>query len=514
MSLAPPPKPVAPPPLPPRVHGPWQSMTPWARHWPGPARPASVVTVAAVAGAAVITTLSLPNVPGVGWLIFAVVATVAVALAGVAPAAGAPKPLVAPRLSARPRPERLAWGMATVALFAVGTFRSAGWLFALCVLVATLTGALTLAGGRSTRAVLAAYTLPLYAAFRTIPWLARGLTRVNRPAGGTGVRIAATALVSVALLAAFGGLLASADNHFAEALEALVPDFRVDVVFRWIFIGGITTLVVGGAAYLRAAPPDLSALDRSGGRKVHRWEWAVPLGLLVLLFAAFVAVQAVVLLRDGDTRTFEYADAARQGFWQLSFVTGLTLIVLAGAARWAPRELPTDRLLFRVVLGVLTTLTMIIAATALHRMTSYTAEFGLTRLRLLVFCCELWFVFVLLLVLLAGRRLRAPWLPRVAIAVGVLALLGLAVANPDGVIAERNVHTSNHPVDLDYLGNLSPDAVPALVGLPPAQRDCVLGHLRFDLERASGDWRAWNLGRERARDLIDQHLGDRTWRCD
>ncbi len=101
-----------------------------------------------------------------------------------------------------------------------------------------------------------------------------------------------------------------------------------------------------------------------------------------------------------------------------------------------------------------------------------------------------------------------------AIATGVLALLGLAVANPDAMIAERNLHPGDRAIDLRYVGNLSPDAVPALTKLPPAQRDCVLGHLDFDLRQMSDDWRSWNLGRERARDLVEQHLGDRAWRCD
>ncbi|WP_250031775.1 DUF4153 domain-containing protein [Paractinoplanes maris] len=513
MSIAPPQKPgTTQRPLP-ILHGPWPSTAPWSRHWPGPVRPASAITVTAVAGAAVVAALSLPlDQTGVGWLITTLAGLVAVIAAGPVPPLGGPPPLVV-RPRYRPGPERLAWGVASVALVAVGTFRSAGWLFALCLVTATLTGALALAGGRSMRSIAAGYPMPFIGAFRSVPWLTRGLRRISRPAGGTGVRVAATAGVSIVLLTAFGALLASADLHFAIALESLVPDLGVDTVFRWVFVGGFTAMAVGSAAYLRSAPPDLSTLDATEGRKVHRWEWAVPLGLLVLLFAAFGIVQARVLVR-GDEPVRAFADEARQGFWQLSFVVGLTLLVLAGAARWAPRDKPADRLLIRVILGTLTVLTLVIAATALHRINLYTDEYGLTRLRLLVFCCELWFVFVLLLILIAGRNLRAPWLPRVAIAAGVLALIGLAVANPDGVIAEHNMQPRNHPIDLVYLGNLSPDAIPALTGLPPAQRGCVLGHIGLDLGREPADWRAWNLGRERARAIIGSQSDLRSWRCD
>ena len=493
------------------LHGPWPADSPWARHWPGPARPATVGTVVAVAVAAVVGALSVPDRPGIGWLITALVGAAAVLVADTVPATGGPAPLVLRPVARTARWERWCWGVATVALVAVGTVRSAGWLFVLCLVTATLTGALALAGGQSMRSILAAYTMPPAAAVRSVRWLTAGLARVNRPGGTTGLRILATAVVSVGLLAAFGALFVSADLYFATALETVVPTFDWGTTFRWVVVAALTTAVVGGAAFLRAARPDLSTLDGTEGRKVRRWEWAVPLSLLVLLFAAFVGVQAVVLFR-GDRLVQAYADRAREGFWQLSFVTGLTLVVLAGAARWAPRREPVDRLLIRVVLGTLTALTLVIAATAVHRMNLYTDEYGLTRMRLLVFCCELWFVLVLVLVLAAGVRLRAPWLPRVAIAAGVLALLGLAAANPDAMIAERNVQQRDRPIDVLYLGRLSPDAAPALAKLPPDRRDCALGSMDIRLDR-SGDWRSWNLGRERGRRLIDEQLGGRPWRC-
>ena len=144
----------------PAFHGPWPPGVPWGRHWLGPGRPASVVTVAAVAGAAVVAALSLPlDDVGVGWLITAVAAIAAVVIADVGPPPGGPSVLVTrsrPRLGG----ERIAWGAASMALLAVGTFRSAGWLFVLCLLVATVTGVLALTGGRSMRSIFAAYTMP------------------------------------------------------------------------------------------------------------------------------------------------------------------------------------------------------------------------------------------------------------------------------------------------------------------------------------------------------------------
>jgi hypothetical protein len=348
------------------------------------------------------------------------------------------------------------------------------------------------------------------AALRALPWAARGFAALHRPGPGrpAGTRIGATVAVSAVLLLVFGALFASADPTFARILRRTLPDVDTQTTVRWIFVALVAGPVLFGAAFLRAAPPDLTGLESPAARRVRRLEWAMPLGLLVALFAAFVAVQVTILFGGSrhvlGTDGLTYADYARGGFWQLLVVTGLTLAVLAGAARWAPRDTRTDRVLIRVLLGALAILTLVIVASALHRMDVYADTYGLTRLRVLVALCEAWLGVVFLLVLVAGVRLRAVWLPRAVVAAAVLALLGLAAADPDALIADRNIdrYDRTHRIDTWYLANLSADAVPALVRLPPELRRCVLFQLTADLSDDPDDWRGFNVARERARDLI------------
>ncbi|BCY15547.1 DUF4153 domain-containing protein [Actinoplanes sp. L3-i22] len=492
-----------------QLHGPWPEWRPWRKRVPGPPRPASPRTLAAIAGAVAVAVLSFPLAQtGVGWLITAVAAAIALLVARPATSS---VPVLVDRPAPRPRWDQYAWGAATIALLGVGTFRAAGWLFVLCVLTATLTFALAIGAGRSMRAVFTTYTIGPFAMLSALPWVVRGLARLRRPGkGGAGtVRIVATAAVSVVLLAVFGLLFASADAEFARVTSALVPDISVPGVFRWVFVSCLVTPVLAGAAYLRVAPPNLRDLDRTEGRKVNRLEWAVPLGLLTLLFAAFVTVQLTVLFGGEEyvrsTTGLTYAQYARGGFWQLCFIIGLTLAVLAGAARWAPREAPGDRVVFRAILGALTLLTLVIVASSLVRMQVYIDAYGLTRMRLLVACCEVWFGVILVLVLLAGIRIRAAWLPRAAIAAGVFALIGLAVANPDLLIARNQLDRSADRIDVGYLSTLSPDAVPAIAEMTdPVDRTCVLFQISLDL--GEREWRTWNLGRETAAGLIGDNL--------
>ncbi|MFC4066869.1 DUF4153 domain-containing protein [Actinoplanes subglobosus] len=493
------------------LHGPWPAANPWSRHWPGPGRPASPATVVAVLAATLVTALSVPlDRAGLGWFVTALAGTAALIAARVVRAPEAVPALVGHRAGTG-TPDRYFWAAATVALLATGTFRAAGWLFVLCLLTATLTTALALSSGRSLRSIVVTYALVPIAASRGGLWMARGAARLRGPGrGGDAMRVMATVAVSVVLLVVFGALFVSADAAFARFFEAAIPDLSPVTIVRWVFVTLVAAPLLTAGAFLRAAPPTPGRLDHTEGRKVGRLEWAIPLGLLVMLFAAFVAIQLAVLFGGAqhvvETEGLTYAEYARGGFWQLCVVTALTLVVLAGAARWAPRTERADRILLRVVLGALATLTLVIVGSALHRMNLYTETYGLTRLRLLVAFCEGWFGLVLVMVLVAGIRIRASWLPRVAIAAGVLALLGLTGANPDGLIAENHVQRfeRTQKIDFQYLADLSPDAVPALAGLDDAdRRACLLDAIGAGMP--ADDWRGYNQARESARALIAKY---------
>jgi hypothetical protein len=135
-------------------------------------------------------------------------------------------------------------------------------------------------------------------------------------------------------------------------------------------------------------------------------------------------------------------------------------------------------------------------------MAAYEQAYGFTRQRLLVTACELWLGVVFLLILVAGIRLQGRWVPQAAAAAAVIALLGLAVLNPDAFIARQNMarFTETRRIDLHYLGTLSADAVPPLQALPEPYRSCALSTINAELAGDRPDaWFEWNLGRAIAR---------------
>lgn len=472
-----------PPPAPPGI---------FARTWPAPEQPATPPALlgAALAGLAAAVALVVSRV-GIGWVLTGlVVAGTAVVTAWWAG-------------QRRPTPAQLGWGLAALALLSTGAFRAAGWLFVFCVVGALLAGSLALAGGRTAYGLWLGMTAGLLAGARALPWAATGLAGVRPDRRPGSPRLGLAVLVAIGLVTIFGALLASADPVFARLVSGWTPPSSpADLIAAGL--RGLLVLVIAlGAAFLAARRPAFDEVPPTTSWSVRRVEWAVPLAALDLLFLTFVLVQLTVLF-GGQHDNLDYARYARSGFFQLVWVTLLTLVVLGVAARVAPRRERADRLLLRVLLGTLAVLTLVIVASALRRMALYEQAYGWTRLRILVGAVELWLGLLFVLVLAAGVRLRGAWLPRAVAGTAVVGLLAVTLLSPDRFIADRNVDRYFRTGDIDrwYLLELSPDAAPALDRLPPLLRSCALAQIAADLADEPDDWRTWNLGRAQARAVI------------
>ncbi|ANZ38004.1 hypothetical protein BBK82_20020 [Lentzea guizhouensis] len=313
--------------------------------------------------------------------------------------------------------------------------------------------------------------------------------------------------MAVVLLVVFGSLLAGADKGFNDFLESLVPDWEVGEYVRMGLYGAIAAFGAVGACYLVAAPPQIGEDAESRPGTLRLKDYGLPVGALVVLFTGFVGTQVAVLF-GGEayvmrTAGVTFAEYARSGFWQLLWVTILTLAVIAGVARFAVKQTAREQLWLRVLLGALAVLTLVIVASALSRMWFYQQAYGWTVLRLLVAACEIWLGVVYLMVIASGITLRANWLPRAVVGTGAAFFLAVAVADPERVVAEYNVSRfeATQKIDTYYLSTLSEDAVPALLRLPAEERDCALQYLRTPT--AEADWREWNLARHNARRSLE-----------
>ncbi|MEV6331846.1 DUF4173 domain-containing protein [Streptomyces sp. NPDC051909] len=487
---------------PPGAYAPYQA---WAPHRkpppsklrpPAPARPTSA-TLWAILAAALAAALLLSDGAGANLLLVAVPATAAGALA--ARAAGR-----------RLRPWTLVWAVGGAALLVVPVLSDAGWPTFLAVVTAIGLTGYALHGGRGWSSVLFG-PLGLFDSVGSgMLWTWQG---ARQSAGGAQGRFGALLrpiLIALGLLVVFGALFAGADAAFADLLGGLMPDISLDQApWRLLcFLFGLFGAIA--VARTAAAPLRWDRLTFSPGRPRARLEWALPLVVLCLLFAAFNAVQLTVLFGGYDKVLSEtgltYSEYARQGFWQLLFATLLTLVVIGLALRWAPRGTPGDTRLVRSVLGALCVLTLVVVASALRRMDLYVDAYGLTRLRISVTAMEIWLGVVILLIMAAGIW-GAKLLPR-ALAVSAAGfVLAFGLLQPDAVIAEQNVqrYEQDRKIDVNYLSGLSADAAPALDRLPERLRACALGELDDRFERTEDEpWFATSRSEARARAILEQ----------
>lgn len=458
--------------------------------------PARVATLWCALATALLSGLLLGDGLGVNLLIVAVPAALAAFFAARA-------------ADRRLRPWTAVWALGGLALLVVPALRDAGWPTFLAVVTALAVGSLALHGGRTWPGVVLGSVGVLDSVVTGPVWGWRGLReRADGSRGRWGPALRATGVAAV-LVVVFGALFSGADAAFADLLGELIPDVSgIDAPWRFLlFLVGLAGALA--AAHTAAAPLrwDRLTLRRGGAR--GRVEWALPLIVLDLLFAAFIAVQLAVLFGGYDKVLREtgltYAEYARQGFWQLLWATLLTLVVIGLALRWAPRDGARDRALVRAVLGTLCVLTLVVVASALRRMDLYVDAYGLTRLRISVAAMELWLGLVLVLIIAAGL-LGSRWLPRAVAGSAAAAVLAFGLVSPDALVAERNVERfeAAGKIDVRYLRDLSADAVPALDALPEPVRSCALREIELDLRETEQSWYDTSWGQARAREILER----------
>ena len=298
-----------------------------------------------------------------------------------------------------------------VLLLAAVAVRDAPWFVALCLLGRRRPRVLRAwrRPAACSAGLLAGVSLPL-AAPRCLPWLRRGAaagTAPARPAAGW---------------PRHASRRSPAYCCWSSGPCSPAPTRRSPRWSRSPTSGCCRSAIVdpGGRRRRGRWPPPSSVTPRRAGtsshparrRPVRMVEWLVPIAVLDALFLASSTVQLTVLFGGHrhvlETAGLTYAEYARSGFGQLVVVTLLTLSVVAATVRWAPRHRP-GRNASRCgpLLGVLCALTLVIVVSALYRLHLYEEAFGFTRLRLFMNAFESWLGVLVVLVLLAGIRLRA-----------------------------------------------------------------------------------------------------------
>ena len=133
-----------------------------------------------------------------------------------------------------------------------------------------------------------------------------------------------------------------------------------------------------------------------------------------------------------------------------------------------------------------------------------------------------WISVILLWFVLTVMRARRDRFAFGALLAGFAAIFAINAMNPDALIASTNIDRMEDGKRFDayYLTTLSADAVPVLVESLPEIGDTRLWK-DYTVEQAvvdrwdsrQADWRTWNLGRSRARQLVRSYVEDQDIRA-
>jgi hypothetical protein len=331
------------------------------------------------------------------------------------------------------------------------------------------------------------------------PWEA--LKSLGFKNSSTTRRVVLAVVVSLPVVGVVMALLLSADAVFASFFQGLIQALEAlslgRVIWHLVRGLGLSLFVASGLFFLRETPPEPAENHEKKAQKN-----ALPLLVSALLldgvYCLFCSVQLRYLFGGHEAASMAggWASYAREGFFQLVAVAAINLgLCLAGFQR--PAYSSRAQRWLQLADSLMLVFTAVILLSALRRMELYIAVFGLSVLRLMT----LWGMAVLAVGLLAaGWKL---WHPRFSFfAVVAPVALGswcvLCLCNPGGIIARHNVNAylagDLTTVDVDYLENLTTDALPALYTLEEAdpQNPSITALVRR-VEASTEDipWTAW-----------------------
>lgn len=273
---------------------------------------------------------------------------------------------------------------------------------------------------------------------------------------------------AIPFLFVFFAAFASADQLFAKSFSSLFGDAEFGIyvykTIRDVIVG--TYFLASGAAMLAQAGVNDKSPESQQGAIFGQTVYVTFLTLLNILFAVFVAFQFAYFFGGEaflNAHGIRYADYARQGFFQLLFVSGIVFFIAWLMYRQTGMKQRWTKITSLLLIGQ----TGIIIISAMKRLALYVSEYGLTLSRWWAGFSIMLILMVLLLVfVLALFRTSYGHASKLVFLAIFFVSSAFMLFNSENCIAEYNVakYLSGEikNLDVEYLNGLSADAIPAI----------------------------------------------------
>ena len=245
----------------------------------------------------------------------------------------------------------------------------------------------------------------------------------------------------------------------------------------------------------------------------------ISLNVIYLVFC-YIQIKSLFI----QERSFNYANFAKQGFYQLMVVSVINLVTILIAKNSENKnEIKSNRFINCMsILMILFTLIIVISAGL--RMHFYESAYGYTLLRLLVYCILFTetMLFIPTILFILDKKVN---LPKAYFTIVLTIYICMNFANFDNIIAKRNVdrYFETGKIDLDYLmDNTRTGSINQLIrildynNIPNITnkdkeyvKNKTMSYLKYTYKRSlyeNMDFRDYNLSKINARNAIIRKL--------
>lgn len=192
----------------------------------------------------------------------------------------------------------------------------------------------------------------------------------------------------------------------------------------------------------------------------------IKLLLLVLniIYFIFDIIQIKSLFLHSVSSNINYAEYARQGFFQLMLISIINITIILITKKYKEKNSKKDKRYINAMSITMVGLTFIIIISSFLRMNLYEAQFGYTLLRLLVYITLFTEIILLIPTIMYIIKPKLN-IVKAYICIIITSYTIINFLNIDNIIATRNIQRYDKKADIDinYLMNNKTDNIPTLV---------------------------------------------------
>lgn len=271
-------------------------------------------------------------------------------------------------------------------------------------------------------------------------------------------KVAVSILIVLAIVGIVLILLASADMIFANLFSGIGELFKnVNIGTTFSIVLRIAIIVIIYFLFLSLflkLQKEYKKEEKELKDSKREYNFTIKLLLITLnivyLVFCFIQIQSL-FAKINISSSFNYANYARTGFFQLMFVSFINFGLILISNRYSKKEEKTIKILNLL----LVLFTIIIAISAMYRMHMYEMEYGLTYLRTFVYIILVTEIIAFIPVIAYIFNKKFDFMKWCFI-VGISVYCIVNYMNIEKIIVNKNISRDNtHPIDYEYISNIS-----------------------------------------------------------